>query len=125
MARPPKTRLTMRALRPVVAGLEALGHSTTSLLAELHIQPKTLSNLDTPLPDGAMAKFWERAVQSTGDELLGMHVALAAPVSSFDVHGYALLSSATLRAAYQRACRDRKSTRLNSSHLGISFAVFC
>src|SRR5205814_7314079 len=26
----------------------------------------------------------------------------------------------------QRArCRDRKSTRLNSSHLGISYAVFC
>src|SRR5205814_5467409 len=22
-------------------------------------------------------------------------------------------------------CRDRKSTRLNSSHLGISYAVFC
>src|ERR1035438_10677269 len=24
-----------------------------------------------------------------------------------------------------RACLDRKSTRLNSSHLGISYAVFC
>src|ERR1035438_3514656 len=24
-----------------------------------------------------------------------------------------------------RLCRDRKSTRLNSSHLGISYAVFC
>src|ERR1035441_1333624 len=24
-----------------------------------------------------------------------------------------------------RPCRDRKSTRLNSSHLGISYAVFC
>src|SRR5947199_1161220 len=24
-----------------------------------------------------------------------------------------------------RRCRDRKSTRLNSSHLGISYAVFC
>src|SRR5262245_62751506 len=24
-----------------------------------------------------------------------------------------------------RSCRDRKSTRLNSSHLGISYAVFC
>src|SRR5438045_6127093 len=25
----------------------------------------------------------------------------------------------------RRACPDRKSTRLNSSHLGISYAVFC
>src|SRR5437899_8140614 len=35
----------------------------------------------------------------------------------------------TLRAATLRSCdrtgRDRKSTRLNSSHLGISYAVFC
>src|SRR5262245_66155564 len=28
-------------------------------------------------------------------------------------------------AERDRACRDRKSTRLNSSHLGISYAVFC
>src|SRR5258705_5940766 len=26
---------------------------------------------------------------------------------------------------FRRQCRDRKSTRLNSSHLGISYAVFC
>src|SRR2546426_5904805 len=35
----------------------------------------------------------------------------------------------TLRASKRRglrlACRDRKSTRLNSSHLVISYAVFC
>src|SRR5205814_8965794 len=30
-----------------------------------------------------------------------------------------------LFAAGAFACRDRKSTRLNSSHLGISYAVFC
>src|SRR5262245_64206877 len=28
-------------------------------------------------------------------------------------------------ATYARALEDRKSTRLNSSHLGISYAVFC
>src|SRR5438045_7442215 len=29
------------------------------------------------------------------------------------------------RGQYRRIYRDRKSTRLNSSHLGISYAVFC
>src|ERR1039458_5515544 len=29
------------------------------------------------------------------------------------------------RLQASRSCRDRKSTRLNSSHLGISYAVFC
>src|SRR5882724_13061041 len=32
---------------------------------------------------------------------------------------------AYLRAARRPAVPDRKSTRLNSSHLGISYAVFC
>src|SRR5437899_3976983 len=36
------------------------------------------------------------------------------------------LSIAAVRGAELGACpRDRKSTRLNSSHLGISYAVFC
>src|SRR2546430_3713648 len=30
-----------------------------------------------------------------------------------------------LRGAPRHACRDRKSTRLNSSHSQISYAVFC
>src|SRR5437773_8809345 len=29
------------------------------------------------------------------------------------------------RRTYSRCCRDRKSTRLNSSHITISYAVFC
>src|SRR5205814_10095394 len=33
--------------------------------------------------------------------------------------------SAERRAAQQSRGADRKSTRLNSSHLGISYAVFC
>src|SRR3712207_9116188 len=33
--------------------------------------------------------------------------------------------SAPLRIARQRVHRDRKSTRLNSSHANISYAVFC
>src|SRR5262245_63388078 len=34
-------------------------------------------------------------------------------------------SSARARSSARSCARDRKSTRLNSSHLGISYAVFC
>src|SRR5947199_427569 len=37
----------------------------------------------------------------------------------------ALRVAAALASGARRARRDRKSTRLNSSHLGISYAVFC
>src|SRR5258705_13010256 len=47
-----------------------------------------------------------------------------------DVHGYqSYKGSPVLRKAmsdwYKIGSQDRKSTRLNSSHLGISYAVFC
>src|SRR5437899_8195768 len=39
--------------------------------------------------------------------------------------GVARRACAAARRFYRRTERDRKSTRLNSSHLGISYAVFC
>src|SRR5437899_9927081 len=48
---------------------------------------------------------------------------LAAP---WDNSGYYFLRRLrSLLGKVARLCRDRKSTRLNSSHLGISYAVFC
>src|SRR5437899_6167906 len=38
--------------------------------------------------------------------------------TAFSLHAW-------LCAEHVKALRDRKSTRLNSSHLGISYAVFC
>src|SRR5437899_6457191 len=36
-----------------------------------------------------------------------------------------LATAPTTRTSFPQNFRDRKSTRLNSSHLGISYAVFC
>src|SRR6267378_5041708 len=46
------------------------------------------------------------------------------PVSTSDRHLYAPRRHQPLRGA-ERCDRDRKSTRLNSSHVEISYAVFC
>src|SRR3712207_8779644 len=45
-----------------------------------------------------------------------------APLLGHDAHQRAELA---LRAGDQHSERDRKSTRLNSSHANISYAVFC
>src|SRR5258708_19119157 len=44
---------------------------------------------------------------------------------ALDSRGHALLQTASRRAAHHFAVQDRKSTRLNSSHQIISYAVFC
>src|SRR3712207_6931124 len=41
------------------------------------------------------------------------------------LHGAGLVGGTTLSVLAGRALRDRKSTRLNSSHANISYAVFC
>src|SRR3712207_8586869 len=75
-----------------------------------------------------------------GDTALGALKVYAAQPGSFDAHSERLLTLAAAQAAIlvanaqtrERAQRqsealraDRKSTRLNSSHANISYAVFC
>src|ERR1035441_10948875 len=55
-----------------------------------------------------------------GPAQLGLIEGLAESVASF-----AKLFSGYLTDRIERRKPDRKSTRLNSSHLGISYAVFC
>src|ERR1039458_6480600 len=52
---------------------------------------------------------------------LSLHDAL--PICRWSAQRKSRCMSGRLRGAL--TCRDRKSTRLNSSHLGISYAVFC
>lgn len=108
MVNSPVPGLTVRAVQPVIAGLEALGHPADALLAEAGILPEILADPDERVPRGSMARLWDLAVSLTGDDRLGMHVATAAPIPSFDVHAYAILSSPTLRDAYLRACRYQR-----------------
>src|SRR5437899_110637 len=53
--------------------------------------------------------------------LLLLALAALAATLTVGLHGYRALSFEEVAATV----RDRKSTRLNSSHLGISYAVFC
>jgi AraC-like DNA-binding protein len=47
-------------------------------------------------------------VRATGDDNLGLHVAEQAELGSFDVHFYAMVSSPTLGAAFERVCRYQR-----------------
>src|SRR5258705_9204625 len=57
-----------------------------------------------------------RSFGRAGGELIGIAVSIARAKTGRDVVAY---------CGYHGWSEDRKSTRLNSSHLGISYAVFC
>src|SRR5262245_41398105 len=92
--------LTVRALQPVVGGLEVLGHPVARLLSAAGIERARLADADARIPAQAMAALWKEALALSGDEQLGIHLGEAAPLSSFEVHAYAMRSSPTLRDAY-------------------------
>ncbi|MFQ5650877.1 MAG: AraC family transcriptional regulator [bacterium] len=100
--------ITVRAVQPVIAALETLGHKVEAFLAEAGVARAVLHDADGRVPHRAMMLLWQHACAVTGDDCLGIHLAEAAPIRAFEVHSYALLSSPTLRDAYQRACRYQR-----------------
>lgn len=103
-----KPHLTIRAVQPVIAALQALGYETKALLAEVGIPWSVLKNPDGRIPNHTVMLLWKHMLAATRDDQLGIHLAEAAPIQSFEVHAYAMLSSPTLRDAYRRACRYQR-----------------
>jgi hypothetical protein len=76
--------ITVRAVQPVIAALEALDYHVDSILAEAKISRATLQNADGRVPHSTMMLFWERARIVTGDDQLGIHLAEAVPIQPFE-----------------------------------------
>src|ERR1039458_1181537 len=70
---------------------------------------------------GIVSKLLARAIDELGVQ---DRTVLISPVGC-SVFGYYYFDTGNVQVAHGRAPADRKSTRLNSSHLGISYAVFC
>lgn len=104
----PRPTLTARAVQPVVAGLDTLGVDSGAVLSACGISPAVVADPGGRVPHGAMMRAWRLAVERSGDPDLGLHVAEAVPFSALELHGYALLASPTLGAAYGRACRYQR-----------------
>lgn len=101
-------KISTRALRPLVAGLRALGDNAEELMRASGIDPAVLDDPDHWLAHAGVLRLWQQAAQRMGDDDLGIHVALAAPLASFELHAYAVLASADLRDGLRRACRYQR-----------------
>ena len=69
--------ISVRAVQPVVAALEALGYKLGALLDKAKIPREVLRNADEQVPHSAMMQLWQHARVVTGDENLGIHLAEA------------------------------------------------
>lgn len=106
--RNPEPYLTVRAARPIVTGLRKLGYDPAPVLAAVGIEEAILDDPDAQFPMSAGVGLLLRAVEMTGDRDLGLHLAEQADLGVLDVHFYAMISSPTLGAAYERLCRYQR-----------------
>lgn len=100
--------LSVRAVKPVVAGLRALGHETDRLLADCGIDRAALERPDDRVGHAAMMGLWQRALEQSADDNIGLHVAEQTPLDALDLHAYALLASRDLRDGLLRGCRYQR-----------------
>lgn len=101
-------RLGIRAIRPLVSGLRVLGHDPAPHLHEAGIRLEVLADPDARVPMTAGLRLLAAAGAATGDDNLGLHLAEAAEIGSFDVAFYAMVSSPTLGQALERVARFQR-----------------
>src|SRR5262249_23054458 len=101
-------QLTIRAITPLISGLRVLGHDPAPFLNAAQIGSAQIGDPDARVPMKAVLELWARAVEMTGDENLGFHLAQQAEIGSFDVLFYLMATSPTLGSAYTRISRSQR-----------------
>ena len=91
-----------------MSGLMTLGYDPLPFLHTRGIDSNMLLDPDATVPMSACVGLLADGVRATGDDNLGLHVAEHAELGSFDVHFYAMVSSPTLGAAFERVCRYQR-----------------
>ncbi|WXL27319.1 AraC family transcriptional regulator [Ectopseudomonas mendocina] len=92
----------------IVAALEYDGLDVRSLFAQLGLDYSALSNPDARFPQDAMTRLWQLAVEVSGNPAIGLNMAKVLRPSSFNVVGYALMSSRNLREGIIRLVRYQR-----------------
>jgi AraC-like DNA-binding protein len=111
-------------VRSIVDMLAAEGLDVAALLAAARIDPVTLDKPGARLSSEQISRLWELAVEQSGNPAIGLAQHEVARPASFDVVGYAMMSCADLRAAFERLIRymlilsDALTMTLSKEHGG-------
>jgi len=106
----PEPSVAMSWVNTVVAAAEGQGLAREQLLARAGLPAARLTEPRWPIDD--ITRLWRAAAELTGDPAFGLRAGRTVGPGSFNVVGYILLSSATLRAGigvlqqYQRLISD-------------------
>jgi AraC-like DNA-binding protein len=92
----------------IVAALELGGVDCHQLFAQLGLDYAALTNPDARFAQDAMTRLWHRAVEASGNPAIGLNMAKTLRPSSFNVVGYAVMSSRNLQEGFTRLVRYQR-----------------
>jgi AraC-like DNA-binding protein len=92
----------------IVKSLELDGLDCRSLFKELGLNYTDLDDPDARFPQDSMTRLWQRAVELSGNPAIGLNMAKVVRPASFNVAGYALMSSQTLKEGFMRLVRYQR-----------------
>lgn len=92
-------------VRNIVDALDGLGLEGMALARKAGIDPALFGVVESGILVKEIVRLWELAVAKSGDEAIGLKAAQSFRPSSMDATGYAMMSSATLLVALERAVR--------------------
>ncbi|WP_022961910.1 AraC family transcriptional regulator [Halopseudomonas pelagia] len=92
----------------IVQALELEGLRGTELFADLGLDYSLLSDPDARFPQDQMTRLWQRAVSLSGDPAIGLGMGKVIRPANFNVVGFSLLSSKTLKDSLARLVRYQR-----------------
>lgn len=92
----------------IVQALELEGLNGTDLFADLGLDYSLLSDPDARIPQDQMTRLWQRAVSLTGNPAIGLGMGKVIRPAHFNVVGFSLLSSKTLKDSLARLVRYQR-----------------
>src|SRR5699024_4539394 len=104
------------------------GVSIPELLVQVGIERERLEDACARVDRATFLRLLLTVMEQTGDEFIGFGQGRRSKPGTFSMMAHAVINCANLEEAVRRGMDfydDRKSTRLNSSHVSISYAVFC
>ena len=91
--------------RPILMAVEKAGVDPAKFAADVGLSLDVVGDRDARLPRELAVRAWTRATEVTGDDALGLHLALRAPPGMYGALEYAIRTNATAGAALEQFAR--------------------
>ncbi len=92
----------------IADALESEGLNVPELFAELGLDFSLLAEPDARIPQDSMTRLWHLAVRRSANPAIGLNMARVIRPAHFNVLGFALMSSASLKEGFARIVRYQR-----------------